>query len=244
MISKLRIKYLRSLQQKKYRSEHKSFVIENKKLILELLRNQADCISELYVLPGLEDELQGLAGKYELIDSRDLKSISQLSTPSGMIAACSYLHHDLASQDTMAHRRMLFLDGIQDPGNLGAIMRIADWFGVDLLVLSPDSVDPYNIKAVHSSMGSLYRVSWSIATLGDLQRCTDAPVYLTDMSGKDYRTDLPDRYILVIGNEGRGIRDSLKKGATNVVTIPRTINSRAESLNAAMSTAVILSRWS
>lgn len=245
MISKLRIKYLRSLQLKKYRTEHKSFVIENKKLILELLENQPETIEQVFVTSEIADSHQDLLNRtsFDLIDPRDLKSISQLASPSGLIAICRYCHEELVDFDPATTRKILFLDEIQDPGNLGAMMRLADWFGADLVVCSDDCVDPYNIKSAHSSMGSLFRIPWTVCSLEDMQEWSDAPIYLADMVGVDYRALSPDQFILVIGNEGRGIRASSRTISAKTVSIPRSHASKAESLNAAMSAGVILSRW-
>ncbi|MCX8482609.1 MAG: RNA methyltransferase, partial [Crocinitomicaceae bacterium] len=136
----------------------------------------------------------------------------------------------------------LLLDGIQDPGNLGTMIRTADWFGLEQIIVSADTASCYNPKVVQSTMGSILRVQVIVADLANLIQSSKLPVYGAVLEGKSIQTtELPKEGILLIGNESKGIRSPLLELITNPITIPKY--GAAESLNAAVATGIILSKW-
>jgi len=239
MISKVRIKYLRSLQLKKYRLEHRSFVIENPKVIYELVKSQSPYIKSII---GTYDALDGLPlsdHRVEEILPRDCSKITSLRTAPELFAECRFLSDSLPAQVSSA----LYLDDLQDPGNVGTMIRTADWFGIDLVVCSRNTVDIYNPKLVQACMGSnfsipLVQLDWSeLSSVFSQLRTAGA-----DMDGDDF-TNVDLHYsVLIIGNEGRGLSPKLLEECDQIVSIPRHSTRTTESLNAAVSAGILMSK--
>jgi len=238
MLVKSRIKYIQSLGQKKFRDQSGCFIAEGPKIVQELL--EAGLVKEVYGLQEwIMENSQLLTGiESHEITEQELEKISQVKTPNKVLAL---LNQFSAQEPEVTNKLILALCGIQDPGNLGTIIRIADWFGVEQVVCSEDTVDVYNPKVVQSTMGSIARVKVLYKNLEDwLDSLTETTVYATVLEGADIRTiKKPVKGIILVGNESQGIPESLLAKANMRITIPRT--GGAESLNAGVATGIVLS---
>lgn len=244
MLSKSQIKYIQSLGQKKFRDAGDVFIAEGPKIAEEFLTDTTQQIEAIYVL---EELLQVYARKYPRhaftgISTMELERISQLKTPNEILLVLRKPH----ATDPLAlnGKLSLMLDTIQDPGNMGTILRIADWFGVSQLLCSPDTVDIYNPKVVQSAMGSLGRVPVYYTDLSILlERNPGLRVYAAVLEGVPVATVGKLREgVVLIGNESGGIRPELLQKANVRITIPR--RGKAESLNAAVAAGILLSHLS
>lgn len=243
-VSKAQFKYIRSLQQKKYRQKYNNFVVEGDKIVEELIRVRPGQVEALYALtPWLERHREALSGLKERITevtSQELKKLSGLQTPNQVLAVVRIETNELDAGH-LTREWTLFLDGIRDPGNLGTIWRIADWFGIPCVCCSPDCVDQYNPKVIQSSMGAFLRVDCMVTTLAELRRVTGPlPVLGADLGGENiFQTVLPARGIVVIGSEAHGLSPQVLEQLTHRIRIPRGAGGGAESLNAAVAAGII-----
>jgi len=234
-LSKAKQKWIRSLQLKKNRDHEGIFVVEGEKSVLEGLSVFA---SHLEILVSLETFVSQIPDQFHaktfLISTKDLEQISELKTPNKCIAVFKRPEAVLLKdQFTIA------LDGIQDPGNMGTILRLADWFGVKQLVCSKDTVDCYNPKVIQSSMGAIYRIPVHYTDLAGYLSGTTQQKFGAMLNGTNYtKTDYPKDGILIMGNEGKGVRPEIEALIDVPVTIPRY--GEAESLNVATATAILL----
>lgn len=245
MISKNKIKYIRSLELKKNRNKEGKFVAEGFKVVDDLLALQpADLIvATLEWLHG-----KHLAAQTEVIEvtEEELKKVSFLQHPQQVLAVFKQATSGDYSINT--NELNLALDGVQDPGNLGTIIRIADWFGITHIYCSQDTADVYNPKVVQATMGSIARVK---VEYGDLQGLVeslpdDVPVYGTLLDGDNiYQQTLENRGLIVMGNEGKGISPALAKKVNHKLLIPNFPEGRAtaDSLNVAIATAITCSEF-
>jgi len=237
-VTKSQVKYIQSLAHKKFRDAEGVFVVEGPKIVAELLQASNLRPRAVYALPEWIGEIpaslrSGLTG----INESDLGRLSALTTPNQVVAV---FEKPAFPPPVFDRGVILALDGIQDPGNLGTIIRLADWFGIGTVVCSPDSADIFNSKAIQSTMGSIARVQACYADPGGLIRSSALPVYAALLEGEGlYGIGRIGRGWIVIGNESKGIRPELQALATHRVTIPRV--GQAESLNAAVATGIILS---
>jgi TrmH family RNA methyltransferase len=238
MVSKNQIKLITSLQQKKYRSTHKLFFAEGVKVIQELVESNFE-LEHLYVTEALFDEVD--SEKKTIINESDLKKISALAAANNCLAVFKIPKE----KPLMGKGLIVALDDIRDPGNLGTIMRLCDWFGIEQLVCSEQTVDIYNPKVVQATMGSITRVNVNYVDLNAFIRKTTLPVFGTFMDGVNiYSGFLPKEGIIVMGNEANGISQSIEKMIKNRLTIPRFGNlQQTESLNVASATAIVLSEF-
>ncbi|BDB52533.1 TrmH family RNA methyltransferase [Flavobacterium ammonificans] len=238
MVSKNQIKFISGLQQKKQRLIHKMFVAEGIKVVQELL----DADFELHQLYTTEDDFKSVSDSKKLIvSSEDLKKISALTTASSCLAVFKIPEQKELYQSGL----IVALDAIRDPGNLGTIIRLCDWFGIQQLICSKETVDVYNPKVVQATMGSISRVNVSYINLEDFISTTSLPVFGTFMNGENiYSTTLPQEGIIVMGNEANGISKEVENSIQHRLTIPRfgTLQ-KTESLNVATATAIILSEF-
>lgn len=243
MLVKSKAKYIQSLGQKKFRQQEGVFIAEGPKLVKELLTEHSDSVSEVFALKEWIDDNKELAAKTGTneISEADLSKISQLTTPNQVLAVIKQFTEikPVAEKDKF----ILALDGIQDPGNLGTIVRIADWFGVQHIVCSEDSADRYNPKVVQSTMGSIGRVNVFYTSLTKwLCEQQDARIYAAVLEGQDItRMQEPAGGVIVIGNESKGISEEVLQFCNVSITIPQ--KGKAESLNAAVATGIILSHF-
>jgi TrmH family RNA methyltransferase len=238
MLSKNQIKLITSLQQKKQRNIHRLFFAEGIKVIQELLESKF----ELEHLFTTQNDFQEVStDKKVYIDEGDLKKISALSTANSCLAVFK-IPNEKKIQDSGL---ILALDAVRDPGNLGTILRLCDWFGINQLICSKDAVDIYNPKVVQATMGSIARVNVNYIDLESFISETPLPVFGTFMEGDNiYKTDLPQEGIIVLGNEANGISPEIEKLIKQRLTIPRFGPiQKTESLNVATATAVILSEF-
>lgn len=236
-LSKNQLKLITSLQQKKYRQKHKLFIAEGVKVVNELINSDF----ELDILFSTDDVLVNKNQKTPIISEVELKKISSLKTPNKVLGLFKIPEEKALQEKGLT----IALDEINDPGNLGTIIRLCDWFGVQQLVCSLNTVDCYNPKVIQSTMGSITRVQINYVELPDFLSDTTLPVFIADMDGKDvYKTKLPENAVLVMGNEANGISDEIKKIVENKIKIPRFGNlQQTESLNVATATAILLSEF-
>lgn len=237
MLTKSQIKYIQSLGHKKFRDETGLFIAEGPRIVNEWLQDPGISMEAIYALP--EWIAAHPEAKAVEISETELQRISQLQQPNQVLAMVRQWNYSIPEGATDAW--MLGLDQIQDPGNLGTIIRIADWFGVVHIICQPDTADIYNPKVVQASMGSLARVRVLYEELTTwIQKHPDTLVYGATLEGREI-TQLknPKKGLLVIGNEARGIRPELMERVNVRLTIPR--KGGAESLNAAVATGILLS---
>ena len=235
-LSKNHLKLITSLSQKKYRHKYKLFIVEGIKVVQEFLNSSY----ELEILFSTESSFSYLDSFIE-VSEQELKKISSLKTPNKVIA----LFKIPVEKNSSSSGLIVALDAINDPGNLGTIIRLCDWFGVDQLLCSKETVDCYNTKVVQSSMGSLTRVAISYIDLKEYLTSVSIPIFIADMDGDNiYEMKPPTSAVLVMGNEANGISNSIKQIVSTKITIPRYGNSQlTESLNVATATAILLSEF-
>lgn len=238
MLSKNQIKLISSLQQKKYRFAHQLFFAEGAKVIQELVKSNFE-LEHLYTTK--EDFKEVSPNKITLITENELNKISALSTPNTCLAVFKIPLESKITESGL----VLALDSVRDPGNMGTILRLCDWFGIEQLVCSKETVDIYNPKVVQATMGSITRVNVNYVDLVSFLEKTKLPIFGTFMDSNNiYKTALPQEGIIVMGNEANGISESIEKLVTKRITIPRFGGLQiTESLNVATATAVILSEF-
>ena len=235
-LSKNHIKLITSLSQKKYRQKHKLFVVEGVKVVHEFLNSSY----ELEIVFSTDTDFSS-TDKFIEVTDQELKKISSLKNPNKVLAIFKIPNQI----NPIMGGLILALDSINDPGNLGTIIRLCDWFGIEQLVCSNETVDCFNSKVVQASMGSLTRVAVSYLDLKKYLQNASVPIFVADMDGLDvYKTKLPDSAVLVLGNEANGISDEIKQLVTTKITIPRYGDfQETESLNVATASAILLSEF-
>jgi TrmH family RNA methyltransferase len=238
MVTKNQIKLISSLHQKKFRQAHQLFIAEGIKVIQELLDAQFE-LEHIYATLPLFDSVSPT--QFSLISEDELKKISALTVPNNCLA----VFKTPSSSAFEEHGLIVALDSIRDPGNLGTIVRICDWFGIRQIICSPDSVDLYNPKVIQATMGSIARVNCMYMNLLPILENTSLPIFGTFMDGENiYKLNLPPEGIIVMGNEANGISAALESVVKNKVAIPRFGElQKTESLNVATATALILSEF-
>lgn len=236
-LSKSQLKLITSLRKKKYRIATNLFIVEGIKVVNEFLNSTFE-LEQLFCIDASEYKDYE---KCTIISEADLKKISNLTTPNNVVAIFKIPTTNFIEKEGL----VLVLDEINDPGNLGTIIRLCDWFGIDQLICSKDTVDCYNAKVVQASMGSLTRVSIFYMDLEAYLKSTKKPTYATLMDGENvYKTTLPNNAILVMGNEANGISKAVLELLDNTISIPRFGNlQQTESLNVATATAILLSEF-
>jgi TrmH family RNA methyltransferase len=241
VLSKSQTKYIQSLGHKKFRDEAGMFIAEGPKIMDELLVSSADHLHQVFALPEWITEHRGQTGKLNVVavEEHELQRISQLSTPNKVLAVVRKFHPGNAI--VIKDRVSLVLDTIRDPGNMGTIIRIADWFGISQVICSADCADIYNPKVVQSTMGSIARVKIYytdlVALLAGQQ---DIRIYAAALEGRDVTAmNKITEGLIIIGNESKGIDQGISELAHVKIHIPR--KGKAESLNAAVAAGIILS---
>lgn len=238
MVSKNQIKLITSLQQKKYRKQEQLFFAEGVKVVQELLHSNFE-LQDLFTTK--QDFLTVPKNKVHAISEVELKKISALTTPNTCLAVFK-----IPKVKEMVEKGLIVvLDDVRDPGNLGTIIRLCDWFGIETLFCSEESVDIYNPKVVQATMGSISRVNVVYGNLETFLSQTKLPVFGTFMDGNNiYQEELPKEGIIIMGNEANGISTSVEKLVSERIAIPRFGNLQVtESLNVATATAIILSEF-
>jgi TrmH family RNA methyltransferase len=245
MLTKSQVKYIQSLNDKKFRKDYGVFVAEGPKIINEILVNSTIEPVALYATSEWWQQHKVVKNSLPLsmfyeIEEQELEKISLLSTPNQVVGI--FKQPVFSSNISLKNNLTILLDGIQDPGNLGTIIRIADWFGIPQIIASKDSVDVYNPKVVQSTMGSITRIKIVYEDLRDfIVKQKDIMLYASVLNGKPLSSfGKIKEGMLLIGNESKGINEALLKLANYHITIPRI--GQAESLNAAVATGIILSQ--
>lgn len=238
MVTKNQIKRINGLHQKKNRQAEQLFIAEGQKVIGELLDAGFE-VEDLFVTEPLFPTVS--QEKITVISASDLKKISALTVPNNCLA----VFRIPKPKPLKTSRLIVALDDVRDPGNLGTILRLCDWFGISDLICSAQTVDLYNPKVVQATMGSIARVNVTYGDLSALLTATPLPVFGTFMDGANiYQTELPKAGIIVMGNEANGICSALEKIIQNRLTIPRFGDlQQTESLNVATATAIVLSEF-
>lgn len=238
MISKNEVQYIQSLSHKKNREATGLFIAETPKLVKELLAARF-VIKKLYATKAFLTALPAnISAPVVELTLPQLQRISNLQTPHDVLAVVE--QKKLSQTIPPANKLSIMLDGVQNPGNVGAIIRIADWFGIDTIIAATDTADVYNPKVVQATMGSITRVNVYYKNLPEVLKQTQLPVYGALLQGKSiYEIDKITEGIIIIGSEARGIRDEVLPFITQPVTIPKFGN--AESLNAAVAAGIIIS---
>ena len=242
-ISNAQLKLLQSLKLKKFRQKYGKYVVEGPKMVDELISNKSNSVHTVYTTPSYKDKLlaKRYIGSIVEINDKDLKKVSALKTPNQVIAVAEL--PDLENVPSLSVEKVsLYLDRIQDPGNLGTIIRIADWFGIKHVVCAPGTVDVYSSKVIQSTMGAIYRVEVSYVDYQKLMEKNGSlksfgAVLDSGQSIYDLGEDVPG--LLVIGNESQGISPALKSQLDHQISIPRIETRGAESLNAAVACGII-----
>lgn len=236
MLSKNDLKVLRKLHHKKYREERQQFVAEGPKTIGDLLRTGLVPFRVFTIQPGVHPS-------EVVITPAELQQISLLETPNQAVAIFEKPHFVMPEN----LQRVLLLDGIRDPGNMGTLLRLADWFGLDAVFCSADCVEVWNHKSVQASMGSLGRTpifqgSWP-DLMGPIQKAA-LPIFGTFLDGASvYHSNKPEKFALAMGSESHGIGADLSSFVTHKIHIPRHVKGQAESLNVAMACGIVLGIW-
>jgi TrmH family RNA methyltransferase len=246
-------KLIESLKEKKYRYEKGMFVVEGEKSVVELLESDFEVV-ELYGVKTALNRHHHLHVKKHAkvfdLEPGEMRALSTLEDNQGMLAVAKIPQSSLNSNHPSQGETLskitsgiiLALDGIKDPGNLGTIMRIADWYGIHNIVVSEDTVDTWNTKTIAASMGSFTRVTVTQTNIFKFLESTKLPIYGADMRGSNvHKVNFPTAGILLIGSESKGISGNLDHLIKEKITIPKY--GKAESLNAAIATAVILDNW-
>jgi TrmH family RNA methyltransferase len=237
MLSKAQIKLIRSLQNKKFRKETGLFVAEGKKLVEEISSSSIK-VAHIYATNRYNGSLP-----HTLITEEELSQVSTLTSPQAIIALC-YIPEASGQLPDLKNELAIALDDMRDPGNLGTIIRIADWFGVRNVFCSEESVEVFNPKTVQATMGSIARVNVYYVNLSEVierYKNESIPVYGAMLEGKNvYEKTLTQNGILVIGNEANGISENVARSINHSIRIPSyATNNGPESLNAAVATAVL-----
>ena len=245
MLSKNKIKYIRSLEQKKYRKEENAFLAEGSKLVGDL-GGHFHCKLIVGTAQWIKEHAHFQAEETIEVTRDELSRASLLKTPKDVLAVFEIPTYPFP-KDSARTNLCLALDDVQDPGNLGTIIRIADWFGIQHIFCSLGTVDTFNPKTVQATMGALARIQLHYCDLGELiDSLDDVPVFGTFLDGTDmYKEELSDAGLIVMGNEGNGISPEIARRINRKILIPNYPEGceTSESLNVAVATAIVCSEF-
>jgi RNA methyltransferase, TrmH family len=248
MLSKNKTKLLNALLQKKQRLQQGLFVVEGEKIAHEILTSKSIEIVEIYALESWQMQQERLLRPFKTqiitVTEADLKQISSLTTPNKVLILAK-IPPPQYEVEKINNSLSLYLDGIQDPGNMGTILRIADWFSIPYVFCSPTCVDVWNPKVLQATMGAFLRVqSFEIDFVDVKNRFPELPVFVAVLRGDNVfgkNKKFPSKGLVVIGNEGNGVSDDIVAQSDFKITIPGG-KTGAESLNAAVSTGIIIAQ--
>ena len=234
MLSRNQIKFIKSLKQKKFRLQHQLFVVEGEKIVNDFLNSDWK-IEQIYATKQWE-------GDAVEVTSKELERISSLKTPNKVLAIIKIPKR----KSVISGNLVLALDAVKDPGNLGTISRLADWFGVQHVICSQNCVDLYNPKVVQATMGSICRIQVQYLNLkSTLENMTDYKICAAVTDGQSiFSVEKSEKRIVLLGSESHGISNELIELANQKITIPKSENSKAESLNVANACGIILAQLS
>ena len=245
MLSKNKIKYIRSLEQKKYRKEENAFLAEGSKLVGDL-NGHFRCRLVVGTSQWLSDNTHFQADEIIEVSREELSRVSLLKTPKDVLAVYELPSYD-CPKDAARSSLCLALDDVQDPGNLGTIIRIADWFGIEHIFCSHGTVDAFNPKTVQATMGALARIQLHYCDLGELiDSLNETPIFGTFLDGTDmYKEELATNGLIVMGNEGNGISNDIARRINRKILIPNYPEGceTSESLNVAVATAIVCAEF-
>ena len=244
MISKSRLKYIRSLELKKYRKAEGVFVAEGPKIVDELL----SVFTPVYIAATSEWITLHPGIQADEVSEEELSKVSFLEHPQRVIAIFRIPRYEVDVQGVISDSLCLALDNVQNPGNLGTIVRIADWFGIEHIFCSQECADIYNPKVIQSTMGAIARVKVHYCDLPEMLSSlpSDTPIYGTFLDGEDiYARQIGQHGIIVMGNEGNGVSSDVEKHVTERLFIPSYPKERetSESLNVAIATAIVCAEF-
>ena len=242
MLSKGRIKELTSLHQKKYRSARNMFLAEGDKLVKEALRSEAQVL-EVFAVESWDGatDVDELGIPLHLVTERELGQICELKNPNAAVALVAMPEKKEASFSIKGNWN-LYMDRVRDPGNLGTVLRIADWFGMDRIICSPDSVEGYNQKVIQASMGAIFRIpiiEMEAQDLADRCKAEGVPYYAAVMGAQEINKMKPGpEGLIMMGNEAQGLENRLIQEADKCISIAG--KGAAESLNVAVATGILM----
>lgn len=242
MITKNTVKFVQSLKQQKYRNEHQLFVVEGRKMVEELLCSRFE-IDDIFVTEKYLAEHPIDNPRLEVVNEIQMAQMSSQDTPPGLLAIAQMPKMKVLRDEKM----VLALDGIANPGNMGTIIRTAEWFGIKQIVCSEDCVEIWNPKVIQATMGSIFRmniVSTDLVLYLEEERRHGWAIYGALLDGENlFKKSAWEDGVIVIGSESHGIRSNIMPLITHPITIPRTKGSLTESLNAAMAAGIILATF-
>lgn len=246
MISKNHIKHIQLLHSKKHREEESLFIVEGIKVVSEFINSDSFLVEEVLALPEFIDKhktvLTNKQIKFSEISEDELKKISTQQSPNQVLAIVN--SKNLTNLRDVSNELSLFLDDIRDPGNLGTIIRIADWFGIKEVFCSKQCTELYNPKTIQATMGAILRVNVNYVDFLDLKaKNPTTAIYGAVLKGETIYTSQLKNGIIIIGNEANGISDEVLKLVSHPITIPSSANNGSESLNAANACAIICSEF-
>ncbi len=246
MLSKNKIKFINSLSLKKHRDESGLFIAEGEKIVSELSSNGFS-FELLVTSEKFSDFGDSLKCERIITSDEEIKKISSRDTPTGIVAICKKKKYNF-NYNSINDKLFLALDGIQDPGNLGTIIRLASWFGIEDVVCSLNTVDCFNQKVVQSTMGAIATVNIEYTDLSvffNKIKDSNPPVYGTFLNGENiYNAELKETGVIILGNEGNGISYETEKFVSNKLFIPPyKAGKSVESLNVSMAAAIVLSEF-
>ncbi|MEL0649352.1 RNA methyltransferase [Pseudoalteromonas sp. S3178] len=239
MISKNQLKLIRQLGQKKYRKQYNQYLVQGEKNVLELLNSPLKAV-DIFATQAFINTYQSQYPHAQLTEAQE-EQLTKASTLVSNNAAIAIVNMPIAALPK-SNGLILALDGVSDPGNLGTIIRVADWYGIKHIVTSTDSADAYNPKTISATMGSFVRVSVSQVELPEYLQTLNLPIYGAFLDGQSvHKTQFSGEGVLLMGSESHGIREECAKLVSNKITIPAF--GGAESLNVAMATGIILDNF-
>jgi len=243
MLTKNQIKTIKSLHEKKYRNELGLFLVEGAKSVSELLESDFEIellLTTVEFFDKYGSQIRERSKIYEMVNQRDIENVSIFETNDSAIAVVKQKEN--INTETSNEEIVIALDEIRDPGNLGTIIRIADWYGIKNIIASKNTVDFYNPKVISASMGSFTRINIYYTDLHEYLSKTKKPILGAFLEGENiHKVSFPKNGILVMGNESKGINSEIDKLITQKITIPSY--GKAESLNVAIATAICLDNW-
>ncbi len=247
MISKNQIKQIQALHIKKNREVENLFIVEGIKTVSEFLNQTKFSIKNLYAtskyINEYKTQLDNKSIKYTEITEEELIKISTQQTPNQVLAVVEK-SKEIINLENLKKQITLYLDDIRDPGNLGTIIRVADWFGIKQIICSPTCTEIYNPKTIQSSMGAIIRVDLVYKSLSEIiSELKNIPIYASVLNGKNIYTNHLKKGLIIIGNEANGISEDTLNKATDFITIPAAENNGSESLNAAIACSIICSEF-
>ena len=240
-----KIKHIRSLRMKKFRQKYGQFLVEGDKMAKELMKQRKIKILEIYALASWVNECKPLLDNssfdLETVTEKELSRISALSTPNQVVILCEQPTNS-SNNSYNGSGIALFLDNIQNPGNMGTIIRTALWFGISHIFCSPNCVEEYNQKVIQSTMGAFFMMSFQRMDIKEINhQWPNVPIMATTMDGDNlYEVSKPPNAILVIGNESQGVSPAIQEMADQLITIPAAKESKVESLNAAIAAGICM----